>query len=99
MPKITEELILVTITFTGIGQHHPGDSDTSQEPTRRNPHTTTEAIERHIAIEIQEGTDIEVSGVSFKYKWRTSDIIIEAHKYSLHRILASSTTPVYPEDQ
>ena len=99
MPTITKYLIPVTIKYTGIAQHHPVNSYTSQESTWRNPHTTTEAAERHIAIAIQEGVAIFVSDGSFKDKWGIYALIVEGRKSSLHRILASSTTPGHPEDQ
>ena len=99
IPIITEELIPGTIKCTGMAQHHPGDSDTSQESTWRNPHTTIDAAYRHLVRAIQEVTEIAVRYVSSKEKWETSAIIIEGHKSSLHGISASSTTPGHPKDQ
>ena len=94
---MTEELIPGNIKGTGIAQHHPGASDTYQESTFRYPHNTKEAEERHIAIEIQEGTASEV--YDFKDKWETSALIIDVHKHSLHIILDVRNNPGHPEDQ
>ena len=58
-----------------------------------------ETTQRHKLQGIINGMAISGGDNYFKYRWGTSDLVIEGGRHNVHRITATITTPGRSEDQ